>query len=283
MQTDVNGGVCIVTRLRGTSWPASLVIVDAIALVLVFPHWAELARDVAAPHSWLERVGADRAAITLGTAALWLVALWLAIGLAALALTTAPGRVGRGAGQLARQLLPAVVMRAVAGTAGIGVLIAPVAAAADAASNGPGNAGAAATAQVLPSWPTDAGSLPAIRISWPTDRAARPASEQPPIPTPSLPMSPTPDPSVADHARAAIPAPDPSTLEADVLVRPGDSLWLIAAQRLGPDCSEAEIADAWPRWYAANERAIGPDPSVIQPGHVLHAPSDLTSTEEKTT
>jgi len=278
----VNEGVRIMTRLKGASRLFSLVIVDAAALVLLFPHWAELARDVAAPHSWLERVGADRAAITLGTAALWLVALWLAIGLAALALTMAPGRVGRGASELARQLLPAVVMRAVAGAAGIGVLIAPIAAGAETASNGPGTAGAAATAQMLPRWPTDAGSLPAIRISWPTDQAARPASEQSPIPTPSLPISPAPDPPASDHGRAAIPA-DPSTLEADVLVRPGDSLWLIAAQRLGADCSEAEIADAWPRWYAANERAIGPDPSVIQPGRVLHAPSDLTSTKEKTT
>src|SRR6266542_1957322 len=283
MQMNVNEGDRIMTRLRGASWLAILVIVDAAALVLLFPHWAELARDVAAPHRWLERMGADRAAITLGTAALWLVALWLAIGLAALALTTAPGRVGRGASQLARQLLPAVVMRAAAGAAGIGVLIAPVAAGAEAASNGPGTAGATATTQMLPSWPTDAGSLPAIRISWPTDQEARPASAQASIPTPSLPTSPAPDPPASDHARAAIPAPDPSTLEADLLVKPGDSLWLIAAQRLGPDCSEGEIADAWPRWYAANERAIGPDPSVIQPGQVLHAPSDLTSTKEKTT
>ncbi len=270
------------TRLRGASWLTSVVIIDAVALLLLFPHWAELARDVAAPHRWLQQVGADRAAITLGIAALWLVALWLAIGLAALALTTAPGRIGRGASQLARQLLPAVVLRAVAGAAGIGVLIAPVAAGAEAARSVPGGAGAAAGAQMLPSWPTDAGSLPAVRISWPTDQAPRPASEQAPVPSPSLPMSPAPDPPASDHARAAIPAPDPSTLEADVLVRPGDSLWLIAAQRLGPDCSEAEIADAWPRWYAANERAIGPDPSVIQPGQVLHAPPDLTSTKEKT-
>src|SRR6266516_4545938 len=163
MKMNVNEGVCIMTRLRGASWLASLVIVDAVALVLLFPHWAELARDVAAPHSWLERVGADRVAIRLGTAALWLVALWLAIGLAALAVTTAPGRV---ASQLARQLLPAVVIRAVAGAAGIGVLIAPVAADAEAASNVPGTTRAAATAQMLPSWPTDAESLSAIRISW---------------------------------------------------------------------------------------------------------------------
>jgi len=54
------------TRLRGASWLTSVVIIDAVALLLLFPHWAELARDVAAPHRWLEQVGADRAAITLG-------------------------------------------------------------------------------------------------------------------------------------------------------------------------------------------------------------------------
>lgn len=262
------------TRLNGASRLAGLVTVDAGALVLLFPRWTELARDVTAPHSWLARVGADRAAITLGAAAVWLTALWLAIGLAAVAMTIAPGRVGHGAAQLARQLLPAVMLRAVAGAAGVSVLIAPVAAGAKAV-NVPGTASAATTAQLLPGWPTDAGSPPPIRVSWPTDRAPRPASEQPPIPTPSLPVSPAPAPSRSDHVRAADPAPAPSTLESDVLVRPGDSLWLIAAQRLDPDASDAEIAGAWPGWYAANEHVIGPDPSVIQPGQLLHAPPSI--------
>jgi nucleoid-associated protein YgaU len=55
-------------------------------------------------------------------------------------------------------------------------------------------------------------------------------------------------------------------------VRPGDSLWLIAAQRLGSDSSDPLIAAEWPRWYAANRSVIGTDPSVIQPGQVLRAP-----------
>jgi nucleoid-associated protein YgaU len=61
-----------------------------------------------------------------------------------------------------------------------------------------------------------------------------------------------------------------------VLVKPGDCLWLIAAQRLGPDVSPAEVAAAWPRWYASNERVIGADPSLIQPGELLQEPPDNT-------
>lgn len=280
MQMKATEGVSKVIRLKRASWLASLATVDALALVLLFPHWAELAADMTGPHSWLARVGADRAAITLGTAALWLVALWLAFGLAAVAMTTVPGRVGRGAGRLARQLLPAVVLRAVAGVAGISVLIAPVAAGAKAASGGAASSAAAGPAALLPNWPTDAGRVPPIRIGWPTDQAPRPASEQPPLPSPSLPMSPASNPSARNHSRAGKPAP---ALEGGVLVKPGDSLWLIAAQRLGPDASEAEIAYAWPRWYAANEPVIGPDPSVIRPGQVLHAPSDQTPAKEKAT
>jgi nucleoid-associated protein YgaU len=55
-------------------------------------------------------------------------------------------------------------------------------------------------------------------------------------------------------------------------VRPGDSLWLIAARRLGPDATDEQVAANWPRWYAANRSAIGDDPSLIEPGQVLHAP-----------
>jgi nucleoid-associated protein YgaU len=53
----------------------------------------------------------------------------------------------------------------------------------------------------------------------------------------------------------------------------GDSLWLIAARRLGPDATDAAIAAAWPRWYAANRTVVGADPDMIIPGQVLTAPS----------
>jgi hypothetical protein len=56
-------------------------------------------------------------------------------------------------------------------------------------------------------------------------------------------------------------------------VAPGECLWSVAAGRLGPDASDAEIARAWPRWYAANRPVIGDDPDRLLPGTVLRAPA----------
>jgi hypothetical protein len=57
-----------------------------------------------------------------------------------------------------------------------------------------------------------------------------------------------------------------------VQVRPGDCLWLIAARRLGPGASAADVAREWPRWYALNQDVIGGDPAVIRPGVALVPP-----------
>ena len=58
-----------------------------------------------------------------------------------------------------------------------------------------------------------------------------------------------------------------------VVVRRGDTLWDLVRSQLGPGASDAEVAHAWPRWYAANRSTIGPDPGLILPGQVLHAPA----------
>jgi nucleoid-associated protein YgaU len=57
-----------------------------------------------------------------------------------------------------------------------------------------------------------------------------------------------------------------------VTVRPGDSLWSIAARRLGTSPSTARIQQEWPRWYAANRQLIGTDPNLLLPGTRLLAP-----------
>lgn len=59
----------------------------------------------------------------------------------------------------------------------------------------------------------------------------------------------------------------------EVVVRPGDSLWAIAARHLGPEASAQDVAEAWPRWYAANRDLIGPDPDLILPGQRLAVPA----------
>jgi LysM repeat protein len=55
----------------------------------------------------------------------------------------------------------------------------------------------------------------------------------------------------------------------------GDSLWTITADLLGADATVGEIADSWPRLYAANQELIGADPGLIYAGQVLTVPENL--------
>jgi hypothetical protein len=226
---------------------AAVAAADTAVLLTMSPDWTQLATDVGAPHRWLARVGTDEAALTLVGAAVWCAALWLAIALGFASAAALPGRGGALARAVAARLLPAVVMRTVAGVAGLGVLIAPVTPSAMTLRGG-GHPGAAVPA---PSWPVDP-THGGVRIGWPTD-APIPPSQRP------------------DQGQADSP-PAPVNVEATVRVQPGDSLWLIAARRLGGHASDAEIAATWPRWYAANAQVIGNDAALIRPGEVLHAP-----------
>lgn len=271
---------------------AALGIADGIAVTALRPDWAQLAQDVAAPHRWLDRVGADQAALVLALAALWCVAVWLAVGLVAIAATALPGRAGGLARRIARRVLPAVVLRVVAGVAGLGVLVAPVAPAVAGAATPPSGNPAAARLAPAPAWPTDSSGP---HIGWPTTPNASPPADPnaswPTTPGPTPPHTTLPPHATPPHPAPARPAPphagppsSPATPTTErptaprtgadqrVRVRPGDSLWLIAAQRLGPDASAADVAAEWPRWYAANRAVIGDDPSLIEPGQVLHAP-----------
>ena len=55
-----------------------------------------------------------------------------------------------------------------------------------------------------------------------------------------------------------------------VEVEPGDSLWSIAEERVGKN----RTTECWPRLYAENRRAIGPDPDHIEPGQELTVPEE---------
>jgi hypothetical protein len=67
-------------------------------------------------------------------------------------------------------------------------------------------------------------------------------------------------------------SPRASSASGRVVVRPGDSLWAIAARRLPSTASDAETARAVDRLYAANRTAVGPDPDLIVPGTSLLLP-----------
>lgn len=247
---------------RWTSWMVMTGSTVAV-LALLSPSWPALARDVAAPRAWSGRVGVDGVAVELSAAALWCVALWIAIGLLAASVARLPGVLGELARCTAEGMLPAALVRVLAGAAGLSVVLAPVVAGASPPE--PATVLAAASAAPQPAAPQPA-ARPIPAVGWPTDDA--------PVPTLAVPRPSTPPNAVGTPAPTRPQRPAPASPSGPtVTVAPGDSLWLIAARRLGPNAGPAEVADAWPRWYAANASVIGPDPSLIRPGQVLHPPT----------
>ncbi len=146
---------------------------------------------------------------------------------------------------------------------------------------------------------TGAGTAPAGDGGAPREAPDRnqAADQESPIPDPA------PEPSTAPEEPSAAaaetpsggPAPDetppgqepdgdgpapasetssPGTSPVNYEVQPGDSLWSIAADALGPEATAADIGTAWPEWYAVNRDVIGPDPDLIHPGDQLSLPTE---------
>jgi len=103
--------------------------------------------------------------------------------------------------------------------------------------------------------------------------AVLPAGAQPAEPPPDLGWTATGvvAADVETVAAPLAPAP-PSQVPEQVTVAGGDSLWAIAARHLGPDATAAEIAAAWPAWYALNRDVVGANPDRIRVGDVLVVP-----------
>jgi hypothetical protein len=206
-----------------------------------------------------------------------LLCSWLGLSTLAALLTHLPGRLGRLADRVARTWAPPVSRRLAAVLVGAAVTGAlapgtalgeappPAAAAVPAAQAAP-PAGTAAPAGLAP---LDEPGFAPTEAAVPSPGFA-PTADTPIDDAPGwVPTRPVhrPQPSAAlvvpGHAR-----PD----AAEVVVHRGDTLWSIVARHLGSHASDAEVARAWPRWYAANREVIGDDPDLIKPGQVLHAP-----------
>ena len=185
-------------------------------------------------------------ALTAGVAALALVLLgWGWAGAVLTALATRPGRLGTRAKALSARVAPPLVRRLVAAVLGAGLLVTPAEAAAPVPP-------CVVTALVLDGHAPDPTLVP----------------ETPPSPdwVPQAPVRrPQPDP-------ALLVRPHRSDDDPEVVVRRGDTLWDIAARHLGAGAGAAEVARAWPRWYAANRSVIGPEPDLIRPGQRLRVP-----------
>jgi hypothetical protein len=63
-----------------------------------------------------------------------------------------------------------------------------------------------------------------------------------------------------------------------IVVRPGDSLWSISEERLGPNATPRQIDRAVERIYALNRDRIGADPNRIFPGQEFLVPPAWLST-----
>lgn len=72
--------------------------------------------------------------------------------------------------------------------------------------------------------------------------------------------------------RRACMAAHPSSRPRIHVVRPGDSLWTIAAAALGTD-DPVPVARYWARIHRANREVIGPNPDLIYPGQRLALPN----------
>ncbi len=241
----------------------------AATLVGLRPDLGLLAEGLAHPRAWVDRAGADSVVAALAGAGLWLVAAWVALGLLAAAGARLPGTAGRLSGRLAGVALPAVVRRVVAGSVGLGVLVAPAVAQAQEHSPRPLPAvAAAATAPPAPLWPTGgSAAAPAPATQWPTS-AGPSGPSGPPGPSGGTSAAASPETSSGPPHEPVRARPFGTT----VTVHPGDSLWLLAGRRLGSGASDHDIADYWPRIYAANRGVVGPDPNLLRPGQVLHLP-----------
>jgi nucleoid-associated protein YgaU len=251
----------------------------------------------------LEPVAGVLAILAMGVE---LVAGYLLVVLSLRALACLPGAVGRLASGGARSLTVPAVRRALDGLLG-GVLLAQatLAPAAAHAQGGPrgaapsgatpvtraaagmGGAGAAPTSTApAPPW-----ILPGTGPSWTTGPATTTWSSSPAPTTPArgrrapttvapaatapglagagdLPTGPEGSTGVTPPAAGARPSGRRST------IRPGDTLWGIAADQLpAASRSAARIDRYWRQVYAANRAAVGADPDLIHPGTRLVIPA----------
>ena len=83
---------------------------------------------------------------------------------------------------------------------------------------------------------------------------------------------PMPERALGPAHAAHLPDVPPSPPLASVVVRRGDSLWLIAARGLPSTADAAAISAHWQRVYRLNRAVIGPCPDLIHPGQRLLLP-----------
>lgn len=236
----------------------------------------------------------------------WCLSAYLLVVTALTAGAHLPGAAGHALAAVARRTAPVGLRRALELAVGTSLVVGTLGGPAGAAPLPPAppasastTAGATADHPVLPPLPSldhPVQERSAVPTAGPVGRvtpAAAPASParptgparpaRIPAPTTALPHAPGHPlgPGPADAARpnadadADADAARPVThADAVVVVQPGDSLWSLAEDRLGPQATDAQIAQTWPTWWQANREVVGDDPDLLLPGTPLTPPTD---------
>ena len=204
-------------------------------LLLAAPRPAAALHSLTSPDSLTSAGGAaaPTAPLVAAVALLsWLLVAWLALTALLTVGSSLRGPLGVACAAVLRRAAPAALRRAVAVALGVGIVL--------------GGAGPAHAATPTAPPPT------AAALDWPVS----PTTTSPaPVSEPALDWP--------------VPTPGPA---GSVVVRPGDSLWRLAAEHLPSTARRADVAAAWPAWWSANRAVIGPDPDLLHPGQRLAVP-----------
>jgi nucleoid-associated protein YgaU len=234
----------------------AVALVGGTAVAVVLVRSAALAARVWAAQPVAERSpGQLLGWLCAGSAGLLLG--WLTFAALVTVLAAVPGRVGRRAADLSARLAPTVLRAAVAAALGGSLAMSTI-------SAGPPPESPAVTTVAAGSLVPSTAATPATPA--PTSAPIQPAAGWRPA-RPDRPVTPPADVGLVSSRPTAGRSPDE-----EVVVRRSDTLWSIAARHLGDHAGAAEIAHEWPRWFAANQDVIGPDPDRLVPGQRLVPP-----------
>lgn len=223
--------------------------------------WQEHGAGPVAPGTGVEM-------LALGLTAL--VAGWLALLLGAGAASVLPGRVSSALRAAALTVGP----RAVPRVASLLLAVTATSTSAVVAQAVPPHTVTAVSQHLVTGIPQPTAPVLSTGSAVPLAQASGSAS-----PDHGNPTRPAPEPGWEPTAPDPTPSPETIALVSrgaappeEVVVVSGDTLWDIAARHLGAGATVEQIAAEWPRWYAANQGVIGPDPDLILPGTRLAPP-----------
>ncbi len=227
----------------------------AVVAAWLLPHPLAAGRALGTllDHSSDDRRAVNELTLALSSLVAWALIIWLATTVLMLLATRLPGRIGAAARGASCLIIPAIVRRLLCGAVSISLASGILAGTAQAASESGPDSGSRATT-------TQSAATP--NLDWPQPQSTQlPSGEQEPHPANRT--------GVDRASRQA----SQEGLPAQVTVRRGDSLWVLAGDRLEPGAPKGAIAREWPRWWERNRDVIGENPHLIYPGQVLHAPT----------